>query len=86
MNVLKHLDDIITAYYTGRLKEAEELRKALTVALANSNKAENRILLMFLHEEHDTVSDKIVCLKRALRYLQEAYNRGKNGTQNYGRY
>lgn len=75
MNVIKHLDDVISLYRAGQPMAAESLERGLMRQLERSHRAENRVACTFLLEPASVMPERIASLDMAKRYLLSSYSR-----------
>jgi hypothetical protein len=58
MNVIKHLDDIITHLKQGKLLEAESLERYLIAALRNTTNPSCKLVLSVLQKDYLSAQEK----------------------------
>ena len=73
INVLKCLEDIISAYERGHIMSAESLERSVITALAASDRAENRTAHGFLSAPALEPGEKLAALRSAHAYLSGVY-------------
>ena len=76
MNVIKHLDDVITLYMSGQPMAAESLERGLLQQLERSLSSENRVACTFLREPADVMPERVKSLGAAKHYLLSLRERG----------
>ena len=74
MNVLKHMEDIVSMLQEGRLLEAESLEHHLMILL-QEQRPENRVVAGWIQHDYTDVNEKLSRYRVALQFLKLAYTR-----------